>query len=92
MVRRMTEQVLGVFAVWIAWTIAQHFLEAPPWLWYSLAVTAGIVWEVALNPSWWWLGVGVGGGAVFVYLLADLVLLATDLAKVSVLRRTRREP
>jgi cyanate permease len=88
----LTEQLLGVFAVWIVWTIASQFLEAPPWLWNTLAVVAGIAWEVALNPSWWWLGLGVGGGAAFVYLLADLVLLATDAAKVSVLRRTRTGP
>lgn len=85
----MTEQLLGVFAVWIVWTVADHFLEAPQWIWYACAVAGGIVWEVALNPSWWWLGVGVGGAAAFVYLLADLILLATDAAKVSVLRKTR---
>lgn len=88
----MTDQVLGVLAVWILWTIAYHFLEAPQWVWYSLAIVAGVAWEVMLNPSWWWLGVGVGGGAVFLYLLADLVVLATDLAKVWVLRHTRSGP
>lgn len=87
--RRVTEQLLGVLAVWILWTIAVHFLEAPDWLWRTIAIAAGVAWECALNPSWWWLGVGVGGGAAILMLLSDLVLVATDSARVHVLRNTR---
>ena len=85
----MTEQILGVLAVWGAWTLAEHFLEAPKWMWQALAIAAGIGWQCALNASHWWLGIGVGAGAMLLYLLSDLVLVATDSCKVHVLRHTR---
>ena len=85
----MVEQALGILAVWILWTLAEHFIEAPRWIWLLAAIVAGVVWEVALNPSWWWLGLGVGGGAALLALLADLILVATDAAKVHVLRNSR---
>jgi hypothetical protein len=36
-----------------------------------------------------WLGVGVGGAAVFLMAISDLLLVATDSLKVSVLRNSR---
>jgi beta-lactamase superfamily II metal-dependent hydrolase len=88
----MAELLLGALAVWILWTLTEHWLEASKWIWYLLAIGAGVGWATMLNPSWWWQGIGVGGGAAFLYLLADLVALATDRAKVQVLRNTRTGP
>jgi hypothetical protein len=50
----------------------------------------GIGAEVLIDRSDWWLGVGSAGGAAFLILLGDLVLVATDAAKVTVLRGGRR--
>jgi hypothetical protein len=85
----LVEQVLGMMAVWILWTLAEHFIEASRWIWMVAAIVAGIAWECMINFSWWWLGIGVGGGAALLMLLTDLLLVATDLCKVSVLRNTR---
>ena len=90
MVRQMFELVLGVFAVWIAWQIANIWLTAEPWVWWCVCVVAGVAWVCAfISPSWWWEGLGVGGGAVFVGLVADCLLLLGDFARVSVLRNSR---
>lgn len=83
------EQVLGMLAIWILWSVAAHFITAPQWGWFSGAVVAGIAWELLVEPSTWWLGFGVGGGAAFLMLLTDLIMVATDSAKVSVLRNRR---
>jgi hypothetical protein len=85
----MDEQLLGVLAVWGAWTLAEHFLEGPKWLWEALAIAAGIGWQCALHLSDWWMGIGIGAGASLLYVLSDLVLVATDACKVHVLRNTR---
>ena len=85
----MFEELLGMLAVWGVWTLAEHFLEASRWIWQTLAIVAGIGWELVLDASDWWLGIGIGGGAYLLYLLSDLVALATDAMKVHVLRNTR---
>lgn len=86
----ITFQVLGVFAVWLALTLADIWIVAPRWTWYLSAAVAGVAWESAEDLSRWWWGIGVGGAATFLGLLADLVLVATDQAKVAVLRNSRR--
>jgi hypothetical protein len=85
----MTEQLLGVFAVWLTWTLAVLFITAPQWAWYLTAVALGIGWELLVNPSTWWLGLGVGGAAAFLVVLTDLFLVLTDWTKVTVLRQSR---
>lgn len=85
----MVEQALGIFAVWILWTLATHVITAPQWGWYLGAMAAGIAWELLVNPSTWWFGLGVGGGAAFLVMLTDLMLVVTDWAKVTVLRHRR---
>jgi hypothetical protein len=83
------DHLLGVLAVWLVWTSLDMWLEAPRIAWYALAVVLGCGWELLVEPRHWWLGIGVGGGAVLLFLLTDLILVATDAAKVSVLRKTR---
>ena len=46
-------------------------------------------WELLVEPQDWWLGVGVAGAAALLFLFTDLILVATDAAKVTVLRKTR---
>ena len=84
----MTEQILGVFAIWIAWEIISYFIEADLWMWRVGLVVAGIGWEALGEHDLWW-GLGVGGGAAFLGLVADVLLVIGDAAKVRVLRNTR---
>jgi hypothetical protein len=90
MVGQMLETALGIFAVWLAWQVAQHFLTADNWLWWTLLVVAGVSYQcIFMNPSYWWMGLGIGGAAAFLGLVADLMLLAGDACKVHVLRSSR---
>lgn len=84
------EHVLGVFAVWLVWQVAEVWLESPRWSWYLIAAGLGIGWELLIDPSQWWLGVGIGGAAAVLTLVADLILVAGDAAKVTVLRNRNR--
>ena len=83
------DHFLGVLAVWIVWTSLDLLIEMPRTAWYGMAVALGCGWELLVEPKEWWLGAGIGGGAALLFLLTDLVLVATDAAKVSVLRKTR---
>ena len=84
----MTEQVLGVFALWIVWEVVSYFIEADVWMWRVGLVVAGVGWEALGDSPLWW-GPGVAGGAAFIGLVADALLLIGDAAKVRVLRNTR---
>ena len=83
------DHALGVLAVWIVWTSLEQAIEMPRIAWYGLAVVLGCGWELLVEPREWWLGIGIGGAAAVLFLLTDLILVATDAAKVSVLRKTR---
>ena len=86
----MLEAALGIFAIWLAWQIAQHFLTADAWLWWVILGAAGVAYVCVFeNPSYWWLGLGIGGAAAFLGAVADLMLLAGDAARVHVLRNSR---
>ena len=85
----LVEQVLGMLAIWIVWSIATHFLIVPTWAWYGGALVAGIGWELLVEPSTWYFGIGVGGGAAVLMLLTDLVLVVTDSTRVTLLRNRR---
>jgi hypothetical protein len=83
----MLETALGIFAIWLAWTIAQVFIETREWVWWGLLLGTGVAYQVVfLDPSYWWLGLGIGGAAAFLGLVADVLLLVGDLARVHVLR------
>ena len=83
------DHVLGALAVWLVWLSLEQWVDMPRWAWYLSAIILGIGWELLVNPNHWWLGVGVAGGAALLFLFTDLILVATDVAKVTVLRRTR---
>ena len=42
-----------------------------------------------INPSYWWLGLGLGGAAKLLMLLADVLLVTADWIRVHVLRANR---
>jgi hypothetical protein len=85
----LVEQVLGMLAIWLVWTLAGYLIIVPTWVWYLGALAAGIAWELLVEPSTWWLGIGVAGGAAVLMLVTDLIMVATDSAKVTVLRHRR---
>jgi hypothetical protein len=85
----LVEQLLGILAVWFAWTLAVYVITAPQWAWYLGVLGASIAWELLVEPSTWWLGIGVAGGAAVLMLVTDWILVATDSAKVTVLRQRR---
>lgn len=82
--------LLGILAVWLVWLAVEAVIEMPKVAWYGLAATLGIGWQLLVNWEEWWLGLGIGGGATLLFLVTDLILVATDAAKVTVLRRTNR--
>lgn len=81
---------LGVLAIWLAWSLTEHFLEGPKWAWLLVAAAAGCGWQLLIDWDRWWLGIGIGGGAGVLVLVTDLLLVVTDLARVQVLRRSTR--
>jgi len=91
MVAQMLEAALGIFALWLAWQVADAFVEfSQSWVWWVILGVAGVSYQCAfINPSWWWMGLGIGGAAVFLGLLTDLMLVAGDACKVHVLRNSR---
>jgi hypothetical protein len=88
----MVEQVVVVFGVWALWSLLALFLEASPWVWIVVPLVLGVVGQVLIDYDKWWLGLGLGGAAIFLMRLADLLLVTTDWIRVLVLRagRTRQ--
>lgn len=85
----MWTQILLIFGVWAIWSIEERLLEVPEWLGSLIPLALGIGGQCLINPSWWWLGFGTGGAAMFVMRLADLLLVGADFVKVAVLRSQR---
>lgn len=81
--------VPGILAVWLVWLAVEQMFEMPKIAWYGMAAALGCGWQLLVDWDKWWLGLGVGGGATLLFLLTDLILVATDAAKVTVLRKTR---
>ena len=85
----MPEHLLVVFAVWGLWVLAATQLVFPEWGWIAFALGAGVAGQCMINPSYWWLGLGLGGAAKLLMLIADLLLVGADLIRVHVLRANR---
>jgi hypothetical protein len=81
--------ILGVFAVWLVVLLAETWIEMPGWAWRATAGVLGVAWICAYDWKHWWYGVGIGGAAVALALVTDLLLVLTDWARVQVLHRTR---
>ena len=82
--------VLGVLSIWLAWSCLERVIEGPKWAWLITAALLGIGWQLLIDWSRWWFGIGLGGGAGVLVLITDLLLVVTDLARVQVLRRSTR--
>jgi hypothetical protein len=80
---------LGVLGVWALVAVAEEWLVLPRWAWDGLMIGLGIGVQLLIEPSDWWWGVGIGGAAMLLQRLTDLLLVFTDWSKLHVLRRTR---
>ena len=83
-------QLLAVFAVWILWTIQGIVITTPEWFPYALAVVAGVGLELLIDPSRWYLGIGIGGAAGFLVLISNVLLVVADAIRAGVLVRVGR--
>ena len=81
--------ILGILAIWLAWTTAERWVDADRWVWYLIVAVLGIGWQCLDGLDRWWYGVGIGGGVVLLSLVTDLLLVLTDWCRVSVLRHQR---
>jgi hypothetical protein len=84
------EHVLAVFAVWILWTTLGMVVTTPAWFTYALGITLGITFQLLLDRSTWYLGIGIGGAAGFLVLVSDVLLVTADAIRSGVLVRLGR--
>ena len=84
------EYLLGALAVFWILAVVQRWVDAPEWVWWLAITVLSVGAQLLIDPSEWFWGVGIAGLSHLIRRLDDLVLLASDSAKVSVLRNTRR--
>lgn len=84
------DHLLAVFAVWILWTTLGITFATPAWFPYLLGITLGTGLQVLIDPSDWYLGIGIGGAAGFLVLVSDLFLVTADSVRAGVLGRLGR--
>jgi hypothetical protein len=80
--------LLLILAVWGVWTLLETLIEDDigDWVWILLALILGLGAQLLLDWDQWYLGLGIGGGAVLLMRLTDLLLVTTDWVRVHVLR------
>ena len=83
------EYVLVVLAVWGIWSAAVSLLEGPEWAWKLVPFVLGVAGQALVDYHHLWYGIGLGGAAMFLMLVADLLLVAADSIRFNVLRRPR---
>jgi len=82
--------LLAAFAVWILWTTLGVIFTTPAWFQYALGMTLGTGFALLIEPSDWYLGIGIGGAAGFLVLVSDLLLVTADAVRAGVLVRLGR--
>ena len=86
---QISDHLLAIFGLWLAWTLADVWLTAPRWAWYLALTGLGCLIEWRIGDHWW-LGVGLAGATVVLMLVTEFLTVATDRAKVTVLRNARQ--
>lgn len=83
--------LFGALAVFYVLSIAENYLELPRWAWQvsTLVLSVG-VWLLIDDGSDWWMPLAVAGMVVLAKATEALLLVASDRARVEVLRGTRR--
>ena len=86
----MSDQLLAVFAVWILWTMLVMVFTTPEWFPYAFGLAVGLGLQALIEPSEWYLGLGIGGAAAFLVLVSDVLLVTADAIRSGVLVRLGR--
>ena len=83
------EYVLVVLAVWGIWSVASSLLDGPEWSWKLLPFALGLGGQALIDHDHWWYGLGLGGAAMILMLITDLLLVTADAIRFSALRPQR---
>jgi hypothetical protein len=83
------EYFLVALGVWVIWNTMSQFFEAAPAFWALLPIGLGVGGQCILDYRSWYLGIGLGGLAVILMRISDLLLVAADWFRVAVLRHQR---
>ena len=70
---------LAVLAVWAIVMTAEEWLVLPRWVWNGLTIGLGVGAQLLIDRSDVWIGIGIGGAAILLARLADLLLVLTGL-------------
>jgi hypothetical protein len=85
----LVEQSLAVLAVWGLWMFLATVIEAGERVWNAFALVAGLGAQALLDLEHIFLGLGIGGGAILLMRVADVLLVTADWIRVTVLRNRR---
>jgi hypothetical protein len=80
---------LVALAVWVLWSSLAEYFEANRLFWLLLPLVLGVGGQCLIDYHRWWLGFGLGGLAVMLMKVNDLLLVSTDWIRVAVLRQQR---
>lgn len=80
---------LVALAVWAFWSLLTEYFEANRLFWYLFPLALGVGGQCLIDYHRWWLGFGIGGLAVMLMKVSDLLLVSTDCVRVTVLRQQR---
>jgi hypothetical protein len=82
--------LLVVFAIWLLWNLLVLLITTPEWFPPLVAMVLGVIGQLLLEPSRWYLGIGLAGAAGFLVLAGDLVLVITDAIRGRILMGAER--
>ena len=82
--------LFAVLGVWAVWNALATYVEGPGWFWTVLPLVLGIGGQALIDASTWWWGLGIGGAAILVMRLNDLLLVTADWIRVTLLQRGPR--
>jgi hypothetical protein len=83
------EYVVVVLAVWGVWETAQALLEGPEWAWRLLPFVLGVGGQALIDHDHLWYGLGLGGAAMVLMLVTNLLLVTTDWIRFAALRQQK---
>lgn len=84
--------LFGALAVFYVLSVAEGYLEIPRWGWQltQLVLSLGVWLLIGGDSSQWWMVLAVAGMVVLAKAAEALLIVASDRARVEVLRGTRR--
>jgi hypothetical protein len=80
----------GALAVFYVLSIAEGYLELPRWGWQLVTLVLSVGIWLVIDEGDWWMPLAVAGMVVLAKAAEALLLVASDRARVDLLRGTRR--